>query len=72
MALLDLDSYPNMGNFNFNDRVKMEAMVFGNCCWRVFQMSRFRGKSANLGIGFDGLMSFQPKSIKKEVCNLSF
>ena len=41
----------------------------GNCCWRVFEQKRFRGRAENIPLGFEGLPQHEPKSIKKVECD---
>ena len=40
----------------------------GNCCWRAYQLKRFRGRYEDIFPGYDEYPKIQPKSLKKMNC----
>ena len=40
----------------------------GNCCWRAYQLKRFRGRYEDIFPGYDEFPIIQPKSLKKINC----
>ena len=40
----------------------------GNCCWRAYQLKRFRGRYEDIFPGYDEFPKIQPKSLKKMNC----
>ena len=40
----------------------------GNCCWRAYQLKRFRGRYEDIFPGYDEFPRIQPKSLKKMNC----
>ena len=40
----------------------------GNCCWRTYQLKRFRGRYEDIFPGYDEFPKIQPKSLKKMNC----
>ena len=61
--------YPRLQDGLLKNRKVIHMESNGNCCWRVFEQKRFRGRAENIPLGFEGLPQHEPKSIKKVECD---
>ena len=52
----------------FKDRRIIKVQSNGNCCWKFYEKSFFRGASGHIDVGFSGL-SMEPGSIKRIECD---
>ena len=47
----------------------IKVQTEGNCCWKIFSKSRYRGQSQFLNPGFDEAPRSEIKSVKKMQCH---